>query len=52
MAEPSTIDIQKAYNSPTEKFKNFVAGGDSGLSSSEKAMQENIGKLFDTFTLG
>ena len=35
-----------------EKFKNFVGGGEGGLSSSEKAMQENIGKLFDTFTLG
>ena len=52
MAEPSTIDIQKVYNSATEKFKNFVGGGEGGLSSSEKAMQENIGKLFDTFTLG
>lgn len=38
MAEPSTIDIQKVYNSATEKFKSFIGAVDSPLSSSNKTI--------------
>ena len=53
MREPSTQDIQKIFNSATDKFTSFV-GGVEPVSQTEhmKKMYDNMTKLFDTFTNG
>ena len=51
MAEPSTIDQQKVFNSATEKFKNFVGGVDNVKSTENmNVVYENMAKLFESFT--
>lgn len=53
MAQSSTIDNQKVFNSATENFKSFV--GNVENVSHTKHMEEiyaNMTKLFDAFTGG
>lgn len=53
MAQSSTIDNQKVFNSATKNFSSFVGGVENV--SHTRHMEEiyaNMGKLFDAFTKG